>query len=432
MKSRNKVFIIVGMIILITVISAASIIASALPMDRKIKIGTVYLKNFAQTVSSEGFVEPNRKQVINLDSSQKVMEVFVSEDQEVKKGDLLVKLDSSDNQYRLKVEEINLDMARNDLKKVQSNEKIDKGDLEYSLTMAQNALENERAALSKAKLKYEGDKQLYEKGAISKHEYEDALESIKEHENSLMLKEMEWERAKHAFDNYELSKQDKIFELKGNIRLIEESINNLKSKIDADTRANIDGKVVKLEVEKDQYPTEDNSQILIYDMSKYIINIQVKQKDAIYIEEGMKASIKVKGLEAKEYYGTIVDVDDVALFSAENGKEARVRVRIEIDNPDDIVKIGYEAEVEIDLKIKPQAVVVDFESIVQDNDGKKYIYYVEENQATRVPVRTGIESSFEVEILEGIIQGDKYIVNPTEDIQGKNSVRIWGWRYEAR
>jgi multidrug efflux pump subunit AcrA (membrane-fusion protein) len=122
----------------------------------------------------------------------------------------------------------------------------------------------------------------------------------------------------------------------------------------------------------------------------------------------------------------------VALLSAEKAKEAQVSVKVEINNPDEMLKIGYRAEVEIDLKIKPQAVVVDFESIVHDKDGKKYIYYVEENQATKVPVRTGIENSFEVEILEGIIQGDKYLVNPTEDIQKKDSVRIWGWRYEAR
>jgi multidrug efflux pump subunit AcrA (membrane-fusion protein) len=296
MKSRHKVFIIIGIIILVTGISVSTIIAAPASKERKIKIGAAYLKNFAQVLALEGTVEPNRKQIIDLDTAQKVVEVFVGEGQDVKKGDQIVKLDSSDNQHRLKLEEINLSLAQNELKKVQNNEKIDKDDLEYSLLMAKNAMDNVSKELEKAKLKLAGDKKLYESGAISKFEYDEALDGIKKLENTLSLKDMEWERAKNAFDNYDLSKQDKIFELKSNIRLIEENINNLKSKVDADTMANIDGKIVKLDIQADQYPSGDNSQILIYDMSKYIIDVQVRQRDALYIQEGMKTKIKVKGL----------------------------------------------------------------------------------------------------------------------------------------
>jgi len=429
MKNRYKVFAVFGLILIALIVSISSIIAAAPFKDRKIKISTAYLKNFAQVISAEGYVEPYRKQVIELDPAQKVEEVYVAEGQDVKKGDPIIKLDNSDNEYRLKVEEINLELARNELKKLQNNEKTDKSELEYNLKLAENALENARNALEKAKTKLSGDEKLYLSGAISKQEYQESLDSLKAHENTVLLKQMELERAVHSFENYELSKQDKIYELNAKIRLIEETISNLKSKIDADTRANIDGKVVKLEVQKDEYPNKENSQILIYDMSKYLINVKVRQRDALHIKEDMKAKVKVKGLDAKEYTGTIIDVEDVAFVSSDS-KEAKVEIKIQIDNPDDMLKTGYLAEVEIGVNIKPQAVVVNFESIVQDNDGNKYIYYVKDNMATKVPVKTGIESSFEVEILEGIIQGDKYIVNPPEDIQEKNSVKIWGWRYE--
>jgi multidrug efflux pump subunit AcrA (membrane-fusion protein) len=97
-----------------------------------------------------------------------------------------------------------------------------------------------------------------------------------------------------------------------------------------------------------------------------------------------------------------------------------------------MIKVGYDAEVKIDLSIKEGAVVVSFESILQDNDGKKYIYYVEDNMARRRPVATGIETSFEVEITEGILQGDRYVVNPPPEMQEESSVKIWGWRYESK
>ncbi|HYF74970.1 MAG TPA: efflux RND transporter periplasmic adaptor subunit, partial [Candidatus Nitrosocosmicus sp.] len=276
------------------------------------------------------------------------------------------------------------------------------------------------------------DKQLFEKGAISKLQYEESQKNARAMENKVLLKAMELERASQTLASFDLDKDEQIFKLKSNISLIQQNIGNLKSKVDADTRANIDGRVVKLEVEKEQYPSEENAEILIYDMSRYVVDIQLKQQEALYVKEEMKAKIKVKGLDEKEYEGTVIDVDDVALTSSGGGKGSRVRVRIGIDNPDDRIKIGYDVEVKIDLSVKTEAVVVDFESIIQDNDGKKFIYCVEDNVAKRRPVDTGIETSFEVEITEGIIQGDRYVVNPPEEMQEKNSVKIWGWRYESK
>jgi multidrug efflux pump subunit AcrA (membrane-fusion protein) len=341
-------------------------------------------------------------------------------------------VDSSDNQYKLSVEEINLKLAERELSKVLNNEKTDKKDVEYSYKQAEIAADSSKAELTSARNLLAADTQLYEKGAISKGQYEESQKNVRSLEDKMLLKTMELDRAYQNLANFDLDKDEQLFKLRSSISLIQENINNLKSKVDADSRANIDGKVVKLEVEQDQYPSPDSSQVLIYDMSRYVVNIQLKQQEALYVKEGMKAKIKVKGLDEKEYDGTVIDVDDVATASSGGGKGSKVNVKVGIDNPDEMIKVGYDAEVKIDLSIKEGAVVVSFESILQDNDGKKYIYYVEDDMARRRPVATGIETSFEVEITEGIIQGDRYVVNPPPEMQEESSVKIWGWRYESK
>ncbi len=432
MRIKHKVGLLLGIILLISIISITIFIAAVPSKHRKIVISSAHKKNLAQTVTVEGVVEPNKKQVINLDSTQKVLEVFASVGQEIKKGDLVLKLDSSDNQYKLSVEEINLMLAERELSKVLKNEKADKKDVEYSFKQAEIAYADAKAELEAAQNSLSADKLLFEKGAISKIQLEDSQKNVRAQDNRMTLKAMEMDRASQSLSNFDLDKDEQVFKLRSSISLIQQNISNLKSKVDADTRANIDGRVVKLKVEKDQYPTDDSSQILIYDMSRHMVNIQLKQQEALYIKEGMKARIKVKGLDEKEYEGTVIDVDDVALTSVNGGKSSKVNVKISIDNPDERIKIGYDAEVKINLSIKNEAVVVDFESIIQDNDGKKYIYFVKDNRAQRRPVSTGIETSFEVEITEGIIQGDKYVVNPPEEMQEKSSMKIWGWRYESK
>lgn len=422
MNIKKKLGLLLGIILLIFIIGITTIIAAIPNKHRKVVISTAQRKNLTQVLNVEGIVEPNNKQVISLDSSQKVLEVIAAEGKDVKKGDLILKLDSSDNQYRLSVEEINLKLAERELSKVLKDEQLDKKDVEYSYKQAEIAFNDAGSELETARNILSADKMLFEKGAISKKQYDDSLKDVRSKENELILKTMELERAAQSLANFDLSKEEQIFKLRSNISLIQENLNNLKSKVDAETRADIDGRVVKLEVDEE---------ILIYDLSKHLVNIQLRQQDSLYVKEGMKAEIKVKGLNEKKYKGTVINVGEIALTS-NGGGGSRINVKIEIDNPDEDIKVGFDVEVNIELNIKPEAVVVDFESIIQDNDGKKYIYYVENDIARRRIISTGIETSFEVEITEGIIQGDRYVVNPPPEMQEKNVMKIWGWRYESK
>ena len=422
MNINKKLVLLLGIILMIFIIGIMTIIASVPSKHRKIEISTAQRKNLTQILNVEGVVEPNKKQVISMDPSQKVIEVIADEGTDIKKGDLILKLDNSDNQYRLSIEEINLKLAERELSKVLNNEQSDKKDVEYSYKQAEIEFHEARSELEIAQNKMAADKMLYEKGAISKSQYEKSVKDLKSKENILTLKTMELDRAALSLANFDLGRDEQIFKLRSDISLIKENMDNLKSKVDAETRADMDGRVVKLDVDKE---------ILIYDMSRHIVNIQLKQQDSLYVKEGMKAEIKVKGLDEKKYKGTVTDIDEIALTS-NGGGGSKINVQIVIDNPDEDIKIGYDVEVKLDISIKPEAVVVDFESIIQDNDGKKYIYYVENDIARRRIVSTGIETSFEVEITEGIIHGDRYVVNPPPEMQEKNTMKIWGWRYESK
>lgn len=421
---KHKFVLLLGIVIMITVIGISTIIAAIPSEHRKIVIKSARQKNLVQRVVAEGVIEPNKKQVIKLDSSQKVLEVLTSLGQEVKKGDLLLKLDSSDNQYRLAVEETNLKLAERELAKALSNESSDRKEAEFALTKAEGEYAYAKAELEAARIRQLADRQLFETGGLSKLQYDESLQQLQIKENELAEKAMELERAAKRLEDFDRDRDEKLYKLRSNIELINKNINSLKSKVDAETRADIDGRVVKIE-------SEDAVEILIYDTSRYIVNIGLKQQEALYVKEGMKAKVKVKGLDEKQYTGTVVEVGQVALAEA-GATGPKVEVKVNIDNPDEDIKTGYAAEVQIDLSMKTDAVVVDFEAIIEDVDGKKYIYYVEDDMARRRIISTGIETSFEVEITEGLIQGDRYVVNPPEDMQEKTSMRIWGWRYESK
>jgi len=423
MKIKHKLVLLLGIMLFIIASGIVFYMASVPSRYRKIEIGTAYRKNLTQSITEDGVVEPVRKQVIGIDKNREILEVLVEEGQYVKKGDLLLRLAASDNDKELAVEEINLKLAERELAKAIRDRKAELLDVEYAFRQAEIELAAVKSELEKAKKTLASDKVLYESGAISKSMYEEAVEGEQNKNNEYILKEMERSKAMKALESFDTDKEGQISRLQGNIDILKESIKSLQSKVDADSRADIDGKVVRLDIE---------NEILVYDVSRYIVNLRLRQQDALYIKEGMKAGIKIKGMEEKEYKGTVLQVEAVADASESSGASSRVNVKIDIENPDESLKPGYNVEVKIDLNIKNEAVVVDYESIVKDNDGKKFIYYVKNDVARRVAVTTGIETDYEVEILEGIIQGDRYVVNPPEKMQGRNSVKIWGWRYESR
>lgn len=422
MNIRRKLAVLLGIMLVIIVVGTVFYTASVPSRYRKIEIGTAYRKNLTQSITEEGVVEPLRKQVIAIDKDREILEVLVAEGQTVKKGDLLLRLAASDTDKELAIAGINLKLAEQELSKALKDEKKELLAAEYSYKQADIELVEARTEWEKAQKSLASDKLLYENGAISKNTYEEAVENSQNMNNKFLLKEMERNKSRQAVESFDADKAEQISKLHGNIDILKESIASLQAKVDSDSRAEMDGKAVKVDID---------DEILVYDDSKYIVNLSLRQQDALYVKEGMKARIKVKGMDEKEYKGTVLKVDAVA-DASETGASSRVNVKVDLENPDDSIKLGYNVEVRIDLNIKNEAIVVDYESIVQDHDGKKYLYYVKNDVARRVTVATGIETDYEVEILEGIIQGDRYVVNPPEDMQDKNSVKIWGWRYESK
>ena len=99
---------------------------------------------------------------------------------------------------------------------------------------------------------------------------------------------------------------------------------------------------------------------------------------------------------------------------------------ITINNVDEQIKVGYEADVEIALEEKENSVAVNFEVIQTDEEGKKYLFILENDIAKKRIVETGLETDFEIEITSGLKEGEKYITNPPEGLQDGETVKIFG------
>jgi len=141
---------------------------------------------------------------------------------------------------------------------------------------------------------------------------------------------------------------------------------------------------------------------------------------------GKKSSVKVKGIDTL-YKGTVSAIGDAAVITQEGTtKEPKVEIEVTLDNPDEKIKAGYEADIDITLKEITDTAAVGFESVLEDEDGKKYAFAVVNNKAEKRYVQTGLETDFEIQIIEGLKAGEKYIKNPPATLKDGDSVKQSG------
>ena len=428
MKKKKKLIIIAAIVVAVIIIGAVRIITSNQNKVKEVDIGKAETKNLSQTISVTGNIEAANSEEISLPTQQKVIEVYAEEGQEVKEGTSILKIDSTDNEYQLKKYELALDLANMDLQRLlDTGSRNNKKALEDAVRTAEIDLQSAETNYNEAKRKYDQSSVLFESGAVSKEEYEAALKAMNDFKNKMELATIQLDNAKNSLNDFGVSNSDQIKEKRNLVESSKADIANVKDKIEKSTiKSSIDGKIVQLDVKPNQYPTVENSTITIYDLSKYKVKVLVSQYDAVSLNIGQKASVKVKGLDT-EYKGTVTAISDAAVITLEGtNKEPKVEIEVTLDNPDDKIKVGFEADIDITLKESPNSVAVNFESVLEDKDGKKYIFAAENNKAVKKYVKTGMETDFEVQILEGLKAGDEYITNPPATLKDGDPVKQSG------
>lgn len=428
MKDKKKLIIIASIVIIVVIIGAVRIITSNRNKYKEVDIGKAETLNLSQTISVTGSIEANSKEEITLPTQQKIIDVYVEEGQEVKESEALLKVDTTDYEYQLKKYELGLELANTNLQRLlNTGSKSDRAALENAVKQAEINLRAAEANYNEAKRKFDQNQILFDSGVISKEEYEASKKAVDDLKNSVELSQLQLNNANNSLSDFSVNNEDQIKQQKNQVESSKADIANIKDKIEKSTvKSSINGRVVQLDVQKNQYPTMENNLIKIYDLSGYKVKVEVNQYDAASISIGQKGAIRLKGID-KEYTGTVTSIGEAAIIGMDGAnKEPKIEIEITVNDADDRIKVGFEADIDITLKESPGSLSVGFEAVLEDTDGKKYIYVVENNKAVKRYVTTGLETDFDIQIIEGLNIDEQYIKNPPSTLKDGDPVKQSG------
>lgn len=376
------------------------------PVVTKVRAETIKRATLTETIKAPGKIEPRTKVDISAEVAAKIEQLPFREGQEVRRGDMIVKLDDRNLRAELAAAE-----ARRE------------GEA-FRLQSEQARLTGLLSTHSYAKKQLERRQALHDSGDLARKELDDALERVEDLEAQI-------ESSKYA------------------LSMIESSLAGAKADIDRATEslaktvivAPMDGIITALNAEIGEVVlmgTMNNPGTVIMtiaDLSRMILKAEVSESDIAKVSMGRPARVHINAYRDQTYSGTVTQI---ALQRTEPGMgnggggstTGYFETEIEIDLRGGRILSGLMANVDIEvaahdgLLVESQAIVdrpiEDIpEEVKRDNPlvdrSKKtvsVVYRIVDGEAACTPVRRGPSDDTHSVVLEGLSEGDVAVVGP--------------------
>jgi HlyD family secretion protein len=349
--SKYKKFLL---IICVLVIIVPVLIGYLSREDILVKTSKAVLQDITQSVTYSGSIEAPRRVRVSTEIASRVVGVFFEELDEVREGQVLVKLD---------------DVA-----------------LKAQLNRALEALNQADINLINAQENLNRVAKLFERGFAS----EEQLDS-----------------AKQAFDvSQALVKQNQ-----SNYEMV-------RARVGYTTiRAPLSGTIINKNVNVGEIVagplggggnlTMPTSIAEIADLTNLEVHVNVDEIDIGKIAVGQKALISVEAFPQRTIEGKVEEIALSTISRREMGITYRVKVRI--GTPGKSLKLGMTATVDFLIRTKQQVLTLPKNAIIAQGD-KKLVYILSDQRVYARELVTGIEGEEIVEVTSGLHQGEEVVV----------------------
>ncbi|MEL6811134.1 MAG: efflux RND transporter periplasmic adaptor subunit [Bacteroidota bacterium] len=395
-------------IIWISVIGAVALLAflylgsrkSSTRGMKKVEVSKIEPITIIETVAATGKIQPEVEVMLSSEVSGEIIELPIKEGQQVKKGDLLVK--------------VNPDLSLSALNQSQAG-----------LQNVRALLAQSEASLKNAELNYNRNKSLFEKGVISKSE---------------------WDRSVADFEMAKANKESAYYNVQSAAANVKQNRDNLAR---TSIYAPMDGTVSKLSVELGERVVGTAQMagteiVRVANLSNMEVEVDVNENDIVKVAIGDSTIVEVDAYLKREFKGIVTEIANSAetALSVDQVTNFKVKVRILPESYADLTegkpayfspfRPGMTATVDVITDKRNEIIGVPISAIVvklpsdtiskkagsvaevkSENEEKFEAVFVNNNgEAELKIVETGIQDDSNIEITSGLSENDLVITGP--------------------
>ncbi len=141
--------------------------------------------------------------------------------------------------------------------------------------------------------------------------------------------------------------------------------------------------------------------LTLMDFAHVKVYVDIPLKEIVNIKKGQSASLRVSAFPDKTFPGKVAAVNLTA-----DPMTRKFRVEIDANNPDRILRPNIFGQVTIDIRTQDNVLVVPQKALLENS----YVFLAENGHAVKRQVMQGLQNAGQVEITNGLKEGDLIIV----------------------
>ena len=389
----------------------------SLPTDTYTTVAT--RGDLTQSAASTGQVASNSDVPIKCLASGTVTKLPYNISDHVKQGDLLMQIDPT-------IEDIALDQARSQLAESQSKlieaqetEKMAELDLQTATETAEANMAGAQIKATNLRRQADREKRLLSQKEVSPQDAETAESAAADAENALAIAQVAKEQLKSQAVALALKKEDVKLAAE-DVHVSEILVNNAQQQRNYCTvTAPMDGVITDMETQLGGMMSSASvnagggtTAMTLSDLTKIFVNASVDESDIGGVELGQSVDITADAFPGKSFTGKVVLI---ATLGINTSNVVTFNVKIEVTSPNkDLLKLLMTTNVSIVEATRKGVIVVPMMAIIHRGQ-RTFVSVVKPDQTTEDhPVELGIHDLENQEIISGINEGDKVLVQRNE------------------
>ncbi len=371
-------------------------------------------------ISATGIVEPNFQVEVKSKASGEVLKFKFEEGDRVKRGQLLLQLDKSDEIRNVARSKADLASATAQLNKAKTAHLSQKTRYQTSLQSARSRVEAAEANLKEAENKLQRQRDLFQKKFTSRESLQAAETSFKVNQENLIQARSDLQAARDTVHDIEVKKHEidlaQVEVQRANITLAE-----ARERLDeTEIFAPISGVLIEKLVEEGQIISSGISNVSggttlanLADLSRLFIIADVDETDIGSVKIGQLVKITADAYPGKEFQGKVQRISPKG--KVENSITI-FKVKIEtLGKSKSILKPMMTANVDIISEELKDVLYLPREALrIQKN--KKFAAILVNHEPKEIPVTTGVRNPIHVQILSGLNADQEVLIGDWETL----------------
>lgn len=239
-----------------------------------------------------------------------------------------------------------------------------------------------------------------------------------------LISQRDYEQARRAYEMAMIDSGQRKDEIRSAVKgLTQAEIALKKAEMElakTKVRAPFDGIITDLKVSAGEHVTGGRELFTLVNIDEIKVLARVLEHEVGQMRPGQDVNLKFNAYPGKIFKGRVQAVSPIV-----NPEDRTCTVHVAMDNPDEAIKPGMHADVEIAAQVHHDKLMVPQAAIlVRGVPGRKLVFVVEGGLAKWRYVQIGLENEEFAEILDGVAEGEPVIVEGHFTLAHDARVRI--------